>query len=169
MSNPVLKYLFVAITSAGVLSLDQASKIFVHTQMRMGEPKVVIEGFFNIAYITNSGGAFGLFGDSHEVIRIILFLLVPIICVFFIFMMLEETQNRFQVMALAFILGGASGNYLDRVSLGYVVDFIDWHVKGWHWPTFNVADSFIVTGVFIMLLSYFQEWRSEKQNKVQDS
>ena len=129
MSNPIVKYLFTALVGSAVFSLDQASKIYVHTQMRMKDPLVVIEGFFHIAYVQNSGGAFGLFGESHEFVRTILFLFFPLICVGLIFMMLKETSNRFQVLALAFVLGGAAGNYIDRIRLGYVVDFIDWHFK----------------------------------------
>ena len=162
MSNSLVKYLFTAAVSAGVLCLDQATKILIHTQMQGREPIVFIEGFFNIVYAQNSGGAFGLFGDSHEIIRFILFLFFPIVCVFLIFMLLKETQDRFQVLALAFILGGAAGNYMDRLRLGYVVDFIDWHVKDWHWPTFNVADSFIVSGVSILLFFYIKDWLSAK-------
>ena len=162
MSNPSVKYLFAALVSSWVLCLDQATKIFINTQFKLGESKVLIEGFFNISYVTNSGGAFGLFEGSHEIIRFILFLLFPIICVVLIFMMLGETQDRFQVLALSFILGGAGGNYMDRVRLGYVVDFIDWHVKGWHWPTFNIADSFIVIGVCILLLFYIRDMQSAK-------
>ena len=162
MSKPPVKYLFVALVSTWVLCLDQATKIFINTQFTLGESKVLIEGFFNISYVTNSGGAFGLFEGSHEIVRIILFLLLPIISVGLIFMMLRETQNRFQILALSFILGGAGGNYLDRVRLGYVVDFIDWYVKGWHWPTFNIADSFIVIGVSILLLFYIKDMRLAK-------
>lgn len=164
MSNPIVKYLFTAVVSAGVLCLDQATKILIHTQMQGQEPLILIEGFFNIVYARNSGGAFGLFGESHEIIRFILFLFFPIICVFLIFMLLKETQNRFQVLALASILGGAAGNYMDRVRLGYVVDFIDWHIRDKHWPTFNVADSFIVMGVCILLFFYIQEWRSSSKS-----
>lgn len=157
MSNSVLKYVFTFVMGFGILCLDQASKIFIHTQMDLGESHTLISGFFNIAYVQNSGGAFGLFGESPDYIRFILFLLFPIICVALIFIMLKETENRFQVLGLAFILGGASGNYLDRVRLGYVVDFIDWHFQGWHWPTFNIADSFIVMGVGILLFFYLGE------------
>lgn len=159
MLNPILKYLFVSVVSLGVFCLDQATKILIHTQFRKGEPLVLIEGFFNISYVTNSGGAFGLFGDSHEWIRFILFLFFPIVCVILIFMILRGTQDRLQILALSFVLGGAAGNYLDRIRLGYVVDFIDWHIKTWHWPTFNIADSFIVIGVFILLFLYIREER----------
>ena len=162
MSHPLVKYLFTAAVSSGALCLDQATKIYIHTQRQGKEPLTVWEGFFNIVYVRNAGGAFGLFGDSHEIIRFILFLFFPIVCVFLIFMLLKESQNRFQTLALAFILGGAAGNYIDRIRLGYVVDFIDWHVKTWHWPTFNIADSFIVVGVSILFYFYLKDWLSAK-------
>lgn len=162
MSNPLLKYLFTAVVSAGVLSLDQASKLFVHTQVERGAPIVLIEGFFNISYVRNPGGIFGLFGESPDLVRLILFVFFPLLCVVIIFMMLRETQNRFQVMALAFILGGAAGNYIDRIRLKYVIDFIDWHFRGWHWPTFNFADSFIVIGLCILFYFHIKETRQSK-------
>ncbi|MCY4321176.1 MAG: signal peptidase II [Bdellovibrionaceae bacterium] len=162
MSNPFIKYLSVVLTASWILCLDQATKIFIHTQFPKQESKTIIDGFFNISYVTNSGGAFGIFNDSHAGIRFILFLLFPLVCVYLIFKMLQETSDRFQVMALSFILGGAFGNYLDRLRLGYVVDFIDWHFKGWHWPTFNIADSFIVVGVAILCVLYFKEYRQSK-------
>ena len=162
MSHPFLKYLFTAVLSSAVLCLDQATKIFVSSKIQLEEPYVLINGFFNIAYITNAGGAFGLFNSSPYGVRFVLFLLLPIVCVAFIFAMLKETENRLQVMALSFILGGAAGNFLDRVRLGYVVDFIDWHVKAFHWPTFNIADSFIVVGISILLFFYIQDIRLSK-------
>ena len=163
MSNPFVKYLTVVVTAGWVLCLDQATKIFIHTQFPRQESKTIIEGFFNITYVTNSGGAFGLFNDSNEWIRFILFLLFPLVCVYFIFKLLQETGDRFQVLALSFILGGAFGNYLDRVRLGYVVDFIDWHFKDWHWPTFNIADSFIVIGVVILSFFYMKDYQESKK------
>ena len=169
MSNPLVKYLFVTLVSSWVLCLDQATKIFIHTQFPRQESKTIIKGFFNISYVTNSGGAFGLFNDSQEWVRFVLFLLFPLVCVFLIFKMLKETEDRFQILALSFILGGAFGNYLDRVRLGYVVDFIDWHVKGWHWPTFNLADSFIVLGVAILCFFYFKEYRQSKKLDLKES
>ncbi|MCZ0932289.1 MAG: signal peptidase II [Oligoflexia bacterium] len=164
MSNSFIKYLSVTLITAWILCLDQATKIFIHTQFPRQTSKAIIEGFFNISYVTNSGGAFGLFNDSPDWIRFILFLLFPLVCVYFIFKLLQETNSRFQILALSFILGGAFGNYLDRVRLGYVVDFIDWHIKGWHWPTFNIADSFIVMGVALLSALYFKDYQESKKS-----
>ena len=164
MSNPFVKYLTVILTTAWIFALDQATKIFIHTQFPRQESKTIIEGFFNISYVTNSGGAFGLFNEGPEWLRFILFLLFPLVCVYFIFKLLQETEDRFQILALSFILGGAFGNYLDRVRLGYVVDFIDWHFKGWHWPTFNIADSFIVIGVAVLFVFYIKDYQKSKES-----
>ena len=163
MSNPLRKYLFVVLTSTWVFCLDQATKIFIHTQFPRQESKAIIEGFFNISYVTNSGGAFGLFNEGPEWLRVILFLLFPLVCIYFIFKILQETNCRFQVLALSFILGGAFGNYVDRIRLGYVVDFIDWYVKDWHWPTFNIADSFILVGVSLLSFFYIRDHLRSKK------
>ena len=168
MSNPLLKYFFVIVTASWVLCLDQASKIFIHTQFPRQEAKALIKGFFNISYVTNSGGAFGLFNGGPEWIRILLFILAPLICFVFIFAMLRDTKEALPILALSFILGGALGNYVDRVRLGYVVDFLDLHVKGWHWPTFNFADSFIVIGVALLSFAYLKEYRLSKSSQSGD-
>ena len=156
------KYFLTAVITSFIVALDQATKLYIHTQVAMGEPIVVIKNFFNISYVRNAGGAFGLFSNSNDLIRYILFLLFPLFCVFLIFTMLRDTKNKLQITALAFILGGAIGNYIDRVRLGYVVDFIDWYINNLHWPTFNIADSFIVTGVAILSVFFLLEKTPEK-------
>ncbi len=159
------KYFLTATISGFIVSIDQATKLYVHTQIKMGEPVTVIKGFFNINYVRNPGGIFGLFSDSPDFIRYILFLLFPLFCVFLIFTMIRDTKNKLQITALAFILGGAVGNYIDRIRFGYVIDFIDWYVKRFHWPTFNLADSFIVLGVAILSVFFLLEKNPEKNTK----
>ena len=151
------KYLQALCFAGFVLALDQATKLYIHTSMQLGESFPVIPHFFNIQYVRNQGGAFGLFSNSHEYVRWILFLVFPLICMVLIFSILRDTTNKLQITALGFIFGGAIGNYVDRVRLGYVIDFIDWYVKDFHWPIFNIADSFIVIGVFILVVFYFLE------------
>lgn len=149
------KYMLSAAACGMALGLDQASKIFIHTSMELGETWTVIKGFFNIHYIRNPGGAFGLFSAGPEWLRFALFILFPIVCVFVIFLVLRESKSKWETLALGWILGGAFGNYIDRLKLGSVIDFIDWYVSvgggEWHWPTFNMADSFIVLGVGILI------------------
>jgi signal peptidase II len=109
----------------------------------IGRDVVVIPGFWNHRYVENPGAAWGLLARLPESVRI------PFILVFF--RRLEPDQRMLQ-MALSFVLGGAIGNFLDRLHLSYVIDFIDWHIKDAHWPTFNVADSCICVGVGLLLL-----------------
>ena len=154
------KYLLCFSISGIGFVLDQITKIYIHTQMMPGEQVIpVIPHFFNIQYVRNQGGAFGLFSDSHPYIRTVLFLLFPLFCVYLIFSLLRETQDKLQITGLGLILGGALGNYVDRLRLGYVVDFIDWYVGDFHWPTFNLADSFIVVGVIILSYLFFLDSR----------
>ena len=151
------KYFLTSLVASFVVAIDQATKIYIHTQVKMGSPIEVIAGFFNINYVRNPGGAFGLFSESSVFIRYTLFLLFPLICICIIFMMLKDTKNKLQIVSLSFILGGAFGNYIDRIRFGYVIDFIDWYVKDLHWPTFNLADSFIVIGVSILSVFFLFE------------
>ena len=165
MNLALWKALSVTLISFWVFCIDQATKIYVHTQIKKGSPIEVIDGFFNISYVTNSGGAFGLFNGGPEWIRVLLFLLVPLACFVLLFVMLKETENVFQVWALSFILGGALGNYIDRLRLGYVVDFLHLYIKNWSWPVFNLADSFIVVGVAILSFFYLREHRELKKHQ----
>ena len=165
-----LKYTLTACCAGFVLALDQATKIAIHTRMELYETIVIIPRFFNIYYTRNPGGAFGLFGASSESVRFILFLLFPVICVFIIFLMLRSAYNKLEVVALGFILGGAFGNYMDRLRFGSVIDFIDWYItvdsREWHWPTFNMADSFIVTGICLLLFCQILESLKIKKGTV---
>ena len=160
-----IKYLLSASLSFFVLCLDQASKILVRAEIQEASPKIVIEGLFNIVYVQNTGGAFGLFAESAPWLRFILFLLFPLVCVYLIFSLLKEAKSRWEVLALSLILGGALGNYMDRVRLGYVVDFVDWHFRGWHWPAFNIADASILTGVFATAFFYLKFHHPPQQSK----
>ncbi len=117
-------------------------------------PHVVWRPWWSMKYVENEGAAWGLFQDLSERVRTVFFTLISLAAVAFIlgyYRKLERSQRYGQV-ALALLLAGAVGNFVDRLARGYVVDFIDWSVRGWHWPTFNVADSCIVLGVAMLLL-----------------
>ena len=164
MKNSYVKYLFVFSTSLAIFCLDQATKILTQTQIKLNTIIPVIEGYFNLTHVTNQGGAFGLFGDNEQWIRILLFIFFPIICVLLIFWMIRGSSSRTGVLGYSFILGGAFGNLFDRVRLGYVVDFLDFYYQDYHWPSFNVADSFVVLGVGVCFLSFYLEGREAKKD-----
>jgi signal peptidase II len=120
------------------------------------DPAVVLEDFWQFKYVENPGAAWGLLGRVDPKLRLPFFHLVSLAAIAFIlyfYRRLKEEQRYLQV-ALAVVLGGAVGNYLDRMIRNYVIDFIDWHwfqAPNLHWPTFNIADSAICIGVGMML------------------
>jgi len=117
--------------------------------------------FFNIVYSHNPGAAFSFLADAGGWQRW-LFLAIAIgASVFLGWLIQSGVTNRGDTFAYVGILGGAIGNGVDRARLGYVVDFLDFHWGGWHWPAFNSADAFITCGVILMLVTAFRQSRAE--------
>jgi signal peptidase II len=111
----------------------------------------VIEDFFNLTYIRNTGAAFGMFAGSAAAFRLPFLVLVSTAAIVFILIMIRRLRNDQTGLhvALAFVLGGAIGNLIDRLVYGEVIDFLDVYWSSYHWPAFNIADSFITVGVAI--------------------
>lgn len=136
-----------------IVLLDQASKTVVDHAVPFNHTIPVIENLLNLTYIRNTGAAFGIFSESAETFRLpflILFSLLAILFIITVLRRLPETEKGLTV-ALAFILGGAIGNLIDRFFYGEVIDFLDIYWSRFHWPAFNFADSFITVGVAITL------------------
>lgn len=112
----------------------------------------VIENFFSLTYIRNTGAAFGILAGSHEAIRLTVLVVFSLVAIGFILVLLKRLPSGETglITALAFILGGAIGNLIDRIAYGEVIDFLDFYWSGYHWPAFNLADSFITIGVLII-------------------
>jgi signal peptidase II len=138
---------------AAIVILDQITKAIVDRTMPLHSTIPLIDGFFNLTYIRNTGAAFGIFAGSHEVFRLPFLIGVSIVAIGFILVMLKRLRESEAGLAaaLAFILGGAIGNLIDRIVYGEVIDFLDVYWSIYHWPAFNVADSFITIGVAITL------------------
>ena len=167
MKNYLKYFLFITISFA-IVALDQATKLMIHTQFNLGEKKVIIPGFFNITYVRNTGGVFGLFSQSNDVIRLVLFLILPVLAFVLIFSIIHnlDIKRKYQLLSFSAIFGGAMGNYIDRVQFGYVVDFLDFYYKGFVWPAFNVGDICIVMGVFSAIaIIYTTEKKQADQKK----
>ncbi len=149
--------ILIAVTFA-IVAIDQYTKMCIHSKFDLGETIRVIDGYFNITYVRNTGAAFGILGHAQQTFREIFFLSIPPIAVFIIVAFLynlPETE-KLEIYALSIISGGAIGNYIDRLHFGYVVDFLDFHLKDFYsWPAFNVADSAIVVGVCVLSLLMF--------------
>jgi len=107
--------------------------------------------FFNIVLIYNRGMSFGLFNGGGG-LNALLFSLVAAAIVTALIYWLSRVESPLLAIAIGLIIGGAIGNVVDRIRLGAVVDFLDFHIGSWHWPAFNVADSAISIGVAVMLV-----------------
>lgn len=147
------KSTLVVVLVAVIVVFDQLTKFIVDRSMPLHHSIPIIEGFFSLTYVRNTGAAFGIFAGSAEIFRRPFLILVSVVAIGFIVVMLKRLRDSemWLVTALAFILGGAIGNLIDRVVYGEVIDFLDCFWGSYHWPAFNVADSFITIGVTITL------------------
>jgi signal peptidase II len=149
------KYLILLAVTSVVIVLDQLTKYSIVDKFRLGESIPVIWNFFNITYVQNTGAAFGLLSHANPAFRIPFFIIVPLVALCSIAYVFRKVPDRDLNLALALslVISGAVGNLIDRLSLGYVVDFLDFHWHGgYHFPAFNVADSAICTGVGLIML-----------------
>jgi signal peptidase II len=144
-----------------VLVLDQLSKNWAQSELpRLGRVGItVVAGCFNLSYAENRNAAFGILqAMPYESRRMVLTgFAIAAIAVLVVLLFTNRIQRSWTAAATGLILGGALGNVIDRARLGFVVDFIVWHIgEKFYWPTFNIADSGIVVGVFILLwVSYW--------------
>jgi len=131
-----------------ILFLDQASKWMAVTHIEANQTLSVIPGFFSLVLVKNRGMAFGIFSQTRSGFYYYFLLATTIgaigVILFFFFWI--KRNKKWLTVGLSLILGGALGNFVDRVRLGYVIDFLDFFLKGYHWPAFNVADSAVTVG-----------------------
>ena len=131
---------------------DRWTKSLVQAKYTLNESTSVIDGFLNITYVRNTGVAFGIFSSVSSPAKSVLLSLFTALAVVavIVYALRSPARNRVLQLALGFILGGALGNLYDRISYGYVIDFIELYFRNYHWPSFNVADSAISTGVVLL-------------------
>ncbi|MDJ0883047.1 MAG: signal peptidase II [Desulfobacterales bacterium] len=148
------KYFWLAIIAGGIVIADQVTKHIILQEVGLHASIPVIPGFFHITHIQNPGGAFGFLANQSAVVRGILFLFVSTLAVGLVLWFYHKTPptHRWLAAGFALIVGGAIGNLIDRVRFGKVVDFLDFFIRGWHWPAFNVADSAITIGITIFII-----------------
>lgn len=146
-----------------LIVLDQITKIWIVNSFHLYERKEIIPGFFDLTYLENTGAGFSIFEGYGKVF----FGILTIVALFFIVRLFLESKSHFVDCMLSIIFAGAIGNFIDRMWLGYVRDFLSFHIFGWDFPVFNVADICISVG-FILLIVYYvveeyqetQKWKS---------
>ena len=124
---------------------------YLNTPPQLPYANVEVTSFFNVVMVWNKGISFGLFNHHTDYGPQILIALALAITLLFLYFM-TRIRVPVQLVAIAMVIGGAIGNVIDRVRFGAVADFFDFHVMGWHWPAFNIADSCIVLGVLVLLI-----------------
>ena len=134
-----------------VLLADQFTKILILGHYQLGD-STVVTAFFNVVRVHNAGAAFSFLSDASGWQRWLFVGIGAVAMVLILWMLRSNPTQRLFSAALALILGGAMGNVLDRLLYGYVVDFIDMHWAGWHFPAFNVADSAISLGAAALIV-----------------
>lgn len=138
------------LTAFLVVIADQISKALIFELLAQNQPTMFVTSFFNLVTAWNTGISFSMFNNlGHYGVHILSGFSLTIIA-FLVYWMCRE-KNKLMQVALGFVVGGALGNVIDRVRIGAVFDFLDVHVGAHHWPAFNVADSFICIGAFLII------------------
>lgn len=136
-----------------VIIADQASKFFIVSNLQPGESIPVISGLFDLSLTFNRGAAFGFLSGLPDGTREIVLTLASTIALLVVlyFLLNEYYSDVIGQIALASVVGGGLGNFIDRCRIGMVVDFLDFYIGAQHWPAFNVADSCICVAVVVLL------------------
>ena len=132
-----------------LLIIDIVSKLVISNLMNVYDSVIVIKDFFNITYVHNTGAAWSLFAGRTWLLIIVSLVIISFI-IFYVYK--NKTKNKFEMVGYSLVLGGAIGNFIDRIVYGYVIDFLDFNIFGYDYPIFNIADTFIVIGVIILCI-----------------
>jgi signal peptidase II len=168
---PLKLKLFVPVFAA-TFAIDQWTKQWILDRFSYGEEQVVIPGFFNLTHVRNPGGAFSFLATLPESMRQGFFLGTGLLAIVLLLVFLRRIDARDGIAATAIggVLGGAIGNLTDRLRYGEVVDFLDFRlIGGYVWPTFNMADCWIVVGVGLLMLQMFFEPETRDPQRELDS
>lgn len=141
-----------------VVLLDQFFKIVIVRSFAYGESRPVTS-FFNLVLVYNKGAAFSFLADAGGWQRWFFTVLGLVVGGFIVWLLYRHTQQKMFCLAISLILGGAIGNVIDRIVYGHVVDFLDFYLKGYHWPAFNVADAAITVGAVLLIVDELRRVR----------
>jgi signal peptidase II len=147
-----------------VVLLDQATKALIVRFLEVHDYRPIIDGLLSLSHVHNRGAAFGVLSEArlpHQPVVLSALSLCALLAIAYYFVRLPASA-RLPRIALALVLGGAVGNLIDRVRLGYVVDFVHVYWREHVWPDFNVADSAITVGVILLILDILREPRARK-------
>jgi signal peptidase II len=147
--------------AAAIVAADQLTKIVIERLFDYGDVRPVT-GFFNLVLTYNKGAAFSFLAGASGWQTEFLTTIGIVASLFILYLLARHGTQKLFSLALALILGGAIGNVIDRMAHGHVIDFLDFHWRGWHWPAFNVADSAIVCGAALLIVDELLRVRRSK-------
>lgn len=149
--------------SFGVFMVDQRTKAWAARVLHFGGEREIIPNFLNFAYAQNTGVAFSMMDDHGDTGRFGLSIVAIIAAVLVLFYFWRVSGSRDRLLgALALLLAGIAGNVTDRLRLGFVIDFIQFHYRDWYYPTFNIADAAICVGAGLLILDMILSGRKKK-------
>ena len=146
--------LVIIILSIILLVIDQVSKILVVKLIDINSSIELIKNFFYLTYTYNTGAAFSILTGQR---LLLIFVAIVILIVIFNYLRKNKVEGKIDILAFSLIIGGSLGNLLDRIVRGYVVDFLDFKIYEYKFPIFNLADTFIVIGVFLLLITIIRK------------
>ena len=150
----------IYITAIIIFIIDQISKVTISSYIGLNSSVRVIKNFFYLTYTNNTGASFGILKNS----RVLLIILSIIALLILLRYISTFKETKYNILGLGFLMGGIIGNLLDRVLFGYVRDFFNFYIIGYDFPVFNIADIFIVLGVFILIISILKGEDSNGSN-----
>lgn len=139
----------VYVISIIIFLIDQISKSLISTYLKLNESVSVIQDFFYIRYVNNYGASWGILENNRTLLVILSIIAIIIILRY----MYSFKKTKLNIYGFGFLLGGILGNLADRLLFGYVKDFFDFIIFNYNYPVFNIADIFIVLGVFMLIIS----------------
>ena len=142
--------MIIIILSIIFFFIDYLTKHVIINNIPLGVSNKVINNFFYITYVNNKGAAFSILNGKTFLLVIIT---IIIILMLINYIRKNNIKDKLSILSISLVIGGSLGNLLDRVVRGYVVDFLDFHIFGYDFPVFNVADTFITVGVFLLFIS----------------
>ncbi len=142
------------------LLIDQATKFIIINIIEHGGEVEIIPSFFSLAYVRNYGAAFSIL--QNNLLFLISASVVALVVIIFMFIK-DAPLKKYDIFVYAMLIGGIVGNLVDRVFRGYVVDFLSFDIFGYHFPVFNLADTFIVCSIAYILI--FGDWSEKNENK----
>lgn len=151
----ILPWLGLAIL---IVVLDQLSKVWISRALNYGQT-IKLTPFFNLMLVYNKGAAFSFLASQAGWQRYFFTAISIAAIIFIIYLLKRHSQQKLFCLSLALILGGAIGNLIDRSLYGHVIDFLDMHAFGWHWPTFNIADCSITIGAVLFIMDELKRVR----------